>query len=172
MPKHKHKRAKGFHTDICAICGFDSAHGDGIDFGMLNFERHKWGGVRHDQLVYMAYDLELFQTLSIPPAPVEEGKQILRRILDACKSSKNFSLLKSSLAKIVKSNDSERSQLCQILAYAGIIQPSDCPSFTGSYIRWDKRGDGRPRSDMNYPLGWRRGSGYREPGVEHWFPGL
>jgi len=172
MPKHKHECAKGFHTDICAICGFDENQGTDINFGVLNFERHKWGGVRHDHLVYMAYDLELFKSLPVPPDQIDEGRQILRCILDALKSSENFSSLKSSLGKIVKSNDSERSQLCEILAYAGILQPSDCPAFTDSYIRWDQRGDGRPKSDMNFPLGWWRGCGYREAGVKHWFPGL
>ena len=172
MPKHKHKPAKGFQDDICAVCGFDNAQGDNIEFGTLNFERHKWGGVRHDQLVYMAYDLELFQKLPTAPDPTDEDREILRRILDASTSAKNFSALKKALGPIVKSNDSERDNLCQILAYVGVLQPHDCPSFADAYVPWDNRGDGKPRSDMNYPLGWWDGLSYCEAGVACWFPNL
>ena len=172
MPEHEHKNATNFHGDICAICGFDETHGNEIDFGVLNFERHKWAGVRHDQLPYMAYDLELFVALPVAPNPTEKGKEVLNRILDASTSSKNFTILKKSLGQIVKSNDSERDALCQIMGYAGILQPNDCPAFTNSYVRWDERGDGKPRSDMKYPLGWWRGLSYCEAGVNYWFPDL
>ena len=172
MPKHNRKPAKGFQGDICAVCGFDDAQGGNIEFGALNFERHKWGGVRHDQLVYMAYDLELFQKLPTVPDPTDEDREILRRILDASASAKNFSALKKALGPIVKSNDSERDSLCQILAYVGILQPPDCPSFADGYVQWDNRGDGNPRSDMNYPLGWWDGQSYCEAAAARWFPNL
>jgi hypothetical protein len=172
MPRHKHRRAEGFFTDICAICGFDDTHGRAVDFGVLNFERHKWGGIRHDQLVYMAFDLEQFLALPPPPDPSQESKGILLSILDAASSSKSFTALKKALGAVVKSNDSERAQLCQILGYAGILQPSDCPAFDDAYIPWANRGDGKPRSDMNYPLGWWPGMSYRQAGVNYWFPGL
>lgn len=172
MPNHKHEHATAFHGDICAVCGFDDTQGKNIDFGTLNFERHKWGGVRHNQLVYMAYDLDLFRKLPAASVPTDEDKQILKGILDAAASSKNFTSLKKALAKIVKSNDSERDILCQILGYAGILQPADCPSFADAYVQWDKRGDGKPRSDMNYPLGWWPGLSFCEAGVNFWFPNL
>ena len=172
MPKHNHKPAKGFQSDICAVCGFDAAQGENIKFGALNFERHKWGGVRHDQLVYMAYDLELFQKLPTAPDPTDKDREILRRILDASAAAKNFSALKKALGPIVKSNDSERDILCEILAYVGILQPPDCPSFADAYVQWDKRGDGNPRSDMNYPLSWWDGQSYCGAAAARWFPNL
>ena len=171
MPQHKQKTAEGFFSDICTVCGFDEAQGNRIDFGTLNFERHKWGGVRHDHLVYMAFDLEQFQKL---PAlnPTEEDRQILKQIFDAATSSKNVSALQKALGPIIKSNKAERENLCQILAYAGILQPADCPSLADAYVQWDNRGDGSPQSEMNYPLGWWAGLSYCEAGVTYWFPNL
>ena len=149
MPEHEHQRADGFHSDICSVCGFAEWQGKDVDFGVLNFERHKWGGVRHNQLVYVAYDLELFKKLPVAPTPQKEDKEILLRILDAAVSSKTLTALQKSLAKIVKSNDSERSTLCQILAYVGILCPVDCPSFANAYVNWDQRGDGDPKAIRN-----------------------
>ena len=169
MPKHSHMTAEGFHTDICSVCGFDDNQGKNINFGVLNFERHKWGGVRHNQLIYMAFDLQQFLALPKFPAPTDEDNKILGRILDAAGSAKNYTALKKAIGPIIPSNNSERDQLCQILSYAGILQPDDCPSFTDAYIDWDKRGDGKPRSDMEYPLGWWNGCTYRDAGVKYWF---
>ena len=172
MPAHEHHRAEGFHSNICSVCGFGEWQGNNVDFVVLNFERHKWGGVRHNQLVYIAYDLELFKKLPTAPTPKKEDREILLRILEAAASSKTLSALQKSLAKIVKSNDSERSTLCQILAYAGILCPTDCPSFANGFVNWHQRGDGNPKGDSEYPLGWWKGESYCETGVDYWFPDL
>jgi hypothetical protein len=64
----------------CAYCGdYDLLRP--IDLNVLNFERMKWGGTRHDQPMYIAFDLQTFET--IPNAmPVDEDVKILRLILD------------------------------------------------------------------------------------------
>lgn len=57
----------------CAVCGppeFREA-----DLNLLNFERFKWGGVRHDAVEYVAFDLEQFQRASHLPA-TREARQL------------------------------------------------------------------------------------------------
>lgn len=171
MPNHKFERAEGFHSDFCLVCGYETSAGREQNFGVLNFERHKWGGVRHDQLAYMAYDLECFSNLEAV-TPTAEDTAILVRILKLAGECQNVGQFKKGLAKIVSSNDAERAQLCEILAYAGILQPLDCPSFAGSYVPWDKRGDGKPRSDQKFPLSWWEGNGYNLAAAIYWFPQL
>lgn len=173
MPAHDFERADRFVTEFCKTCGYETEAGRQIDFGVLNFERHKWGGVRHDALEYMAYDLECLSKLE-DVSPTDEDLDTLVLILkladDRSNTGKNVTHLKKGIGKILKSNDSERDELCQILAFAGILQPQDCPSFADSYIPWNRRGDGRPKSDQKFPLGWWGGHGYRIKAVEYWFP--
>ena len=169
MKSHIYERADGFHTSFCKTCGFSEGQGKDINFSVLSFEKYKWGGVRHYQIVYMAYDLEQFSHMD-KVSSCKEDYKILHNILDVANTSKNFTVLKKNLSKVIKSNDSERGQLCQILGYTGIIQPDDCPSFADSYIDWCSRGDGKPKSDMKYPIGWWEGNSHRKKAVKYWFP--
>jgi len=43
----------------CMVCGL-YLNEKAVDLNVLNFERLKWGGVRHDHLEYAALDLGLF----------------------------------------------------------------------------------------------------------------
>ncbi len=169
MPHHEFFRTDGFHTDFCKVCGYETAVGREHDFGVFNFERHKWGGVRHDHLAYIAYDLDCFGKLPTVTATVEDI-ELMHQILNLAGRCQNVGQFKKGLAQVINSNDAERSQLCEILAYSGILQPSDCPSFAGSYVPFERRGDGKPRSDKKFPLSFWEGNGYRMDAVKYWFP--
>ena len=41
----------------CEICGAFKKSNLPYDLNVLNFERYKWGGVRHEKLEYIAFDL-------------------------------------------------------------------------------------------------------------------
>jgi len=169
MKDHKFERADKFHTAFCKTCGFSGEKEIDVDFSVLSFEKYKWGGVRHDDIIYMAYDLEQFLEMDTV-IPAEEDYKIFISILKAAVESKNFTTLKKNISKLFKSNDSERGQLCEILGYSGVLQPKDCPSYINSFVDWNKRGDGKPRSDMRFPLGWWEGNHYLDEAIDYWFP--
>ena len=69
----------------CTVCGRlpDAA---AIDRNVMSFERLKWGGVRHDQLEYVAFDLERFALATTRRRPQKTG-----RCMDACSTSSTSS---------------------------------------------------------------------------------
>jgi hypothetical protein len=48
----------------CRTCGLRADERD-IDRNVMSFERLKWGGVRRDDLVYVAFDLEQFASADL-----------------------------------------------------------------------------------------------------------
>jgi hypothetical protein len=65
LPLHTYEERRALHanTSSCGDCNFlslqsDKAYTD-VDLNVLNFERVKWGGVRHNNLLYSLMDLDL-----------------------------------------------------------------------------------------------------------------
>ena len=76
------------------------------DLNVLNFERIKWGGVRHGQLIYTWFDLQELLRADIPE-PTEEDVVILQAILATVESSQpgdHPGTLEKRLAGVVKSS--------------------------------------------------------------------
>jgi hypothetical protein len=122
----------------------------------------------------MAFDLERFTRLPAVSVP-EENWALLEAILCAAAdptTGKTTTTLKKQIRKIIASNDAEADGLCHILGYAGILAPPDHPGYDGQYVPFERRDDGRPKSDQRYPLSSWRGPGYRIDGVRYWFPRL
>ena len=142
----------------CNTCGFylqDSEQ----DLNVLNFERFKWGGVRHDQLVFAAMDLELFLE-GMPPIPTIEDIQIFKNVISAITnvpSNVGSGALQSHLAKALKSNKAERDVLIAILGFCDILSTPDHPGFTDRFISIGHRElPNRHFVDMPYPACWWR----------------
>ena len=131
------------------------------DLSVLNFERIKWGGVRHGQLIYTLLDLELFVKEQIPE-PTIEDIEILKEILTVIDSSKHGdypSNLRDRIKdiQIFKSSKDERSMLLEALACIDVLQPA-------SYDR--------PRSSKNdwtYVEFWRGEDRYNKKIVNQYF---
>lgn len=159
----------------CRRCGLDGKR-ETHDLNVLNFERFKWGGVRHQDVIYAALDLERFLATE-RPAPTDADVATLRGILDAARSlgpKARASNLEPALASLVKSNKAERAQLLTILAYAGILQSPHCPGFLTAYVDISDREapDGHD-SEWEYPINWWRGSdGVHDGALHYWFPEL
>ena len=139
---------------------------------MLNFERIKWGGVRHLYPIYAAFDLEQFQRLDpvIPePIHVELLKEILRSI-EGTDSTTTAAQLQEHL-KMLKSNKAERDVLIGILGICGILETNDHPGFLASFISESERVfPDRRFVDMTYPAcWWTRTSGLNWKAVDFWF---
>lgn len=110
----------------CDQCGFFDDIPDGVtDLNVLNFERFKWGGVRHDHPDYAWFDLRQF---SQSPAilPTTQDWALLRQILDIAANLPDGarpSVLVKALQGVIRSNIEERRVLIEILAICGILEP-------------------------------------------------
>jgi hypothetical protein len=114
----------------CTVCGsVKDFHM--VNLNLFNFERYKWGGVRHYLPEYIAFDLERFSALDAAK-PIDDDKKIMREIIDVicrCTREDRPSTLEKKLAKVFKSNQDERKVLIEILAYCGILRPKNHPTF-------------------------------------------
>jgi len=153
------------HTYTCGICK-DSQYGvigdesyKSRDLSVLNFERIKWGGVRHGDILYSHFDLTQFINSDISEPNDEDiscFKQILKTI-DSSEPSDYPSTLEKRLAEVIKSNKSERQVLIEILASIGVLKP-------GSYDRPIKG-----RNDWVFVEYWRGEDKYCKERVNELF---
>ena len=133
------------------------------DLNVLNFERYKWGGVRHTFVTYALFDLEQF--LKLPkPQHTDEDERILRDML-ACVSEleprNKAAYLQRLITKkrLLPSNRDEVNVLLNILGVCGVLSSKAHPC----YAEKSETGDASPSvqtSDYLYPLcQWRAGDG-------------
>lgn len=159
--------------DACPVCGaYDHASGP-EDLNVLNFERFKWGGVRHDEPLYAALDLELFARLK-PPSPAPDDVRLLRAMLDAIEATPpdtSSASLEKHLAKVIKSNKAERDVLIGILGLCGILGTAAHPGYLRQFVPASARElPSRRFVDMAYPAcWWTRADGVSEQAVAYWF---
>lgn len=143
----------------CGVTG--EQHYENTDLNVLNFERIKWGGVRHGQLIYTLFDLEQLQKEQVPE-PTGIDIEIFKGILnaaDACKPNDYPSVLRDKLKDIpnLKSNESERSVILEILACIRVLKP----------LSYDRPTTGR--HDWDFIEFWRGGDGCSKDAVEKYF---
>ena len=157
--QHLPVHSSGGDDSRCRICGFYSKVCE-HDLNVLNFERFKWGGVRHDQLIYAAIDLDLFLD-NTPLIPTDEDIQIFRSVISAITNSPSnvgSAALHSHFSKALKSNKAERDVLIAIFGFCGILETPDHPGYTDCFIPIDQREiPDRHFVDMPYPACWWQG---------------
>lgn len=129
------------------------------DLNVLNFERIKWGGVRHGQLIYTFFDLQQLQTAEIP-MPSTEDVEIFKNILSVIENSEPNdypSALEKNLTTVIKSTKDERKILIEILACIDILKPStyDRPS--------------RGKNDWTFVEFWRGEDKYNKEALNNYF---
>lgn len=169
-----HSARIGSGRTSCSYCGTHLV--ENVDLNVLNFERFKWGGVRHDQPAYIAFDLRLLHDTPLP-SPTTEDFMILRRILSTAasmKSNARLGHLENALSKVLASNRAERRVLISILGYAGILVDPSRPAFRLEFVP-DLEREQTPyhRDDWPYPVQWWNGSfGVNVAAVNDWFPTL
>ena len=94
-----------------------------LDLNVLDFERLKWGGVRHPSPVFATFDLERFLDLALR-SPTEADVAIFLRVLRAIDSARphNSSAVGEDETRgLLPSNKSECDILVNILGYTGIL---------------------------------------------------
>lgn len=153
------------HSYTCGICR-DSQYGilgsesyNEMDINVFNFERIKWGGVRHGDILYTYFDLNQFIKADIPE-PTSEDIVCFREILTIIETSEPNdypSALEKRLASVIKSSKAERQILIEILASLGILKPR-C---------FDRQRQGK--NDWVFAEYWRGEDKYCQQTVEHLF---
>jgi hypothetical protein len=144
----------------CEICGqYIGDHEE--DLNVLNFERFKWGGVRHDQLLYCLFDLEQFLKLdNIKPNKDDFSifKEVIQSIEKAPSKTTSASL-QEYFPISFKSNKSERDNFVQILGLCGILETKDQRGYLDKFVPYvDRVTPDRHFVDMCYPVCWWRKS--------------
>lgn len=119
------------HTYTCKICKevlygvIGDENYENSDLNILNFERLKWGGVRHGELLYILFDLQQFMREKIQE-PTEEDIDLFKnmlRVIETSNANDYPSKLEARLRDVLKSSKSERQVLIEILAAIGILKP-------------------------------------------------
>ncbi|WP_199421983.1 hypothetical protein [Actinotalea solisilvae] len=156
LPEHAPDPWDGGCT--CGICGLPLTDEE-IDLNVMSFERFQWGGVRHDEVQYATFDLEMF--LRAPRADldsraVELGRSLIQRLRSAPANATVTSLSRS--AGLPESNAARRESLLAVLGVCGVLAAPDHPGFATTFVPFRDRQD-RPtgRSDVPYPACWWRG---------------
>jgi hypothetical protein len=161
------------HSRACRTCGLHLAPGDAEteNLNVLNFERLKWGGVRHTYANYQVLDLEEFQKLE-PPPPTEEEISIFHDILATVRTLPPIATvghLERALSTTVRSSKNERRQLIEVLCLSGVL------SYPGyrTYFDRDEPPKGRPYRDSDWgvpAIYWRAQDGYSVEHLKCYFP--
>lgn len=142
-------RAIPHESRECAICGGQENYRD-EDLNVLNFERIRWGGVRHGSLIYTLLDLEQLAKAELPePSPADLA--IFGDILDIIETSAPMDApgaLRTRLRDALPSNKDELSVLIEILAFCGVLvaKSPDRPGLGGRHdwaVVADWRGEDR-----------------------------
>ncbi|MEV7972378.1 hypothetical protein [Cellulomonas sp. NPDC089187] len=122
-----------------------------VDRNVLNFERITWGGVRHQNLDYLRFDLDTFAAQP-PSQPVADDRRLLTDLLDVVariEPTATAGTLTRALRGIVPGPTAELRGLVEILAVAGVLRPQSMDRSVHS------------RSDWGSAAGqWRGSDGY------------
>lgn len=157
----------------CPVCGDYGRRKQQEDLNVLNFERFKWGGVRHDQPLYASMDLNLFRKLArVTPKPEDVAvfKGVLKAI-EAAPAKTSSAVLQKHLAKVFKSSKAERDVFVGILGYCGILATEAHPGYVRRFVSWsDRELPDRRFVDMAYPAcWWQRSDGINQEALAYWF---
>jgi hypothetical protein len=172
FPDHNYSPEQG----RCSICGeyLQNKDAEDEDLNVLNFERFKWGGVRHDQPLYASFDLEQFARID-KLCPSSTDVRIFHELIQSIKSvppdTTAAALSKMLTTSGFKSNKAERDVIVGILGLCGILATVAHPGYFQRFVPASKR-ELPPRRfvDMHYPACWWRGSdGINEEALTFYF---
>lgn len=168
-----HELTEGFSQKLsgvhCYLCGWDAWLADEIHrslggWNTFQYERFRYGGVRHTRLNYALFDLEQF--LKLPRVtPTDADRQILREILscvDRLNGNGKVGKLRDAVTKtkIFKTNRDEVSLLLGELGICGILAGEACPSYDRYFANEYERAPQEAKNDFAYPVNrWRAADG-------------
>lgn len=168
IPEHSHDS-----DGSCCFCNWMEIHNSGFtgqemsEYNVFNFERYKWGGVRHTSPGYALFDLEQF--IQLPKVtPTEEDWSIMRGVLRAAKElepNQKAGALRQLITKkkLLKSNKAEVEVILDILGICGILSSPDAPSYCDHFANVMERSPREHTNDFTYPVNrWHASDGINE----------
>lgn len=168
IPAHTHDQ-----PGTCYLCNWMQVRNTGLSeqefsgYDVLNFERYKWGGVRHTHPEYALFDLEQFLLLpQVEPTP--EDLEILKSVLLAMKElppSKKAGAYRDIITKkkLLKSNKSEVEVLLDILGVCGVLSGQESPCYCDRFVNVYQRAPREYTNDYAYPVNrWHVSDGVNE----------
>lgn len=161
IPDHSHEV-----SGTCCLCNWlpindvDSPEKEFSGYNVFNFERYKWGGVRHTHPEYALFDLEQFLLLPKVTA-TEEDWAVLKTILHVMKElvpSKKAGAYRELITKkkLLKSNKNEVEVLLNILGICGVLSSTDAPCYCECFADVWHRAPREHTNDYTYPVNWWR----------------
>jgi len=169
FPKHAYSKIR----EYCPVCGIYTGPAETEHLNVLNFERFKWGGVRHDKPSYASFDLLLFRQLprAIPEARDVNTLRSLLHAIEAAPAKTTSAALEKRLGRCFNSSKAERDVVVAILGLCGILETEDHRGFMSGFVAWSDRDiPNRHWVDMPYPAcWWRRSDGINQEAVDYWF---
>ncbi len=162
IPEHAHCGA----PRECSICAWRPQN----SFNVMNFERYKWGGVRHAHPEYALFDLQRFLLLP-KAAPKEEDRRILASILhtmSGLQPTQKAGAYRDLISKkrLFPANKDEISVLLGILGICGVLSSADAPCYGERFADVWHRDPMEARNDFSYPVNrWKVTDGVNE----NWF---
>ena len=158
IPHHTHDG-----PGACYVCDWKPVE-EISGYNSFNFERYKWGGVRHTAPEYALFDLEQFLRLpKVTPTDADWG--ILKSILHAMEElppSKKAGAYREQITKkkLLKSNKSEVAVLLDILGICGVLSGKDAPCYCDRFADVWERSPLENTNDYAYPVNrWRVSDG-------------
>ena len=158
IPEHESVHTGNLNKEIqCTLCEWHNKD----DVNVLNFERYKFGGVRHTTAYYALFDLEQFVKLP-KVTPTQEDRDILLRILSCVnllKDNDKVGKLRDTIIKehIFKTNRNEVSMLMDILGTCGILSSKEFPCYYDKFVDQHAREPVETTNDFKYPANrWRK----------------
>ncbi len=129
------------------------------DVNVLNFERIKWGGIRHGQALYNYFDLRALQNETVPEPTTDDitlFKNILHTI-SASEATDTATVLRDKIKAVWTVSKAERATLLEILGCSGILETLD----------FDRPEPGR--HDWNFVAFWRGQDKYNQKQLDYYF---
>jgi hypothetical protein len=162
---HSHNK-----KDSCPVCGcFSSGN---IDLNVLNFERHKWGGVRLLSLEYIWFDLMRFKKEKYEVK--QSNNQLINNLsftLSSASKGLSASKIQQELSKHIKSNKAEREVLLGVFGICNILNHPEHQGFLYAFTEYKNRQLPDQRFiDLEYPFCWYNSDfGVNEKALENVF---
>jgi hypothetical protein len=143
-------------SGYCRMCRLRADERD-IDRNVMSFERFKWGGVRRDDLVYVAFDLEQFASADHPEATTED-RALLEALLDelqAAPPSTTEAKAATTLLRALKGNKDERGVLIDILGVCSVLETTEHRGYADRFVPYTNRDlPGKRFVEHVYPACW------------------
>ncbi|MEN8251804.1 MAG: hypothetical protein ABFS32_22985 [Bacteroidota bacterium] len=173
LNKHKFKSSEENYSSpgSCVVCSQFKGP-EKADLNVLNFERFKFGGVRHSQPIYIWFDITQLSEQEIPE-PTEQDILILKSLLERVSDlqSGKLSDAPESIKGLLKSNKNERNGIIEILGYCGILNVPDYQELNKKYTPvYLRRHSSYSRSDWSFPADiWLPEYGVNSDNIKFWF---